>query len=112
LQVLEAFASVWDNLYPQISRSWQANWANLATFFHYPADIRKVIHYVSTTNAIESLNSVICQAIKKFQVFLTDNFVKKGGAGHLSGLTEMEDAAEGLAQGDELLYYQVRRQPK
>ncbi|EBH8950702.1 hypothetical protein GXV81_005001, partial [Salmonella enterica] len=27
-----------------ISRSWQANWANLATFFAYPTDIRKVIY--------------------------------------------------------------------
>ncbi len=54
-QALEAFASAWDSRYPHISRSWQTNWANLATFFAYPADIRKVIY---TTNAIESLNSV------------------------------------------------------
>ncbi|RLM02485.1 hypothetical protein BIY31_23555 [Gibbsiella quercinecans] len=37
LQELEAFASAWDGRYPQISRSWQANWATLATFFAYPA---------------------------------------------------------------------------
>ena len=43
-QALEAFASAWDSRYPQISRSWQANWTNLATFFAYPADIRKVIY--------------------------------------------------------------------
>ncbi|EPV8635333.1 transposase, partial [Enterobacter hormaechei] len=64
----------WDSRYPQISRSWQANWANLATFFAYPADIRKVIY---TTNAIESLNSVIRHAIKKRKVFPTDDAVKK-----------------------------------
>lgn len=73
-QALEAFASAWDNRYPQISRSWQANWTNLATFFAYPADIRKVIY---TTNAIESLNSVIRHAIKKRKVFPTDDAVKK-----------------------------------
>ncbi|EEC8868759.1 IS256 family transposase, partial [Escherichia coli] len=39
-QALEAFASAWDSRYPQISRSWQANWTNLAMFFAYPADIR------------------------------------------------------------------------
>ncbi len=50
LQALEAFSRAWDSRYPQISRSWQANWANLATFFAYPTDIRKVIY---TTNAIE-----------------------------------------------------------
>ena len=60
-QALEAFAAARDSRYPQISRSWQANWPNLATFFAYPADIRKVIY---TTNAIESLNSVIRHAIK------------------------------------------------
>ncbi|HFU3758357.1 TPA: IS256 family transposase [Escherichia coli] len=49
-QALEAFAAAWDSRYPQISRSWQANWPNLATFFAYPTDIRKVIY---TTNAIE-----------------------------------------------------------
>ncbi len=64
----------WDSRYPQISRSWQANWPNLATFFAYPTDIRKVIY---TTNAIESLNSVIRHAIKKRKVFPTDDSVKK-----------------------------------
>ncbi len=73
-QALEAFASAWDSRYPQISRSWQANWTNLAMFFAYPADIRKVIY---TTNAIESLNSVIRHAIKKRKVFLTDDSSEK-----------------------------------
>ena len=72
--VIHYIASAWDSSYPQISRSWQANWANLATFFAYPADIRKVIY---TTNAIESLNSVIRHAIKKRKVFPTDDAVKK-----------------------------------
>ncbi|WP_256864836.1 transposase, partial [Salmonella enterica] len=40
----------------------------------YPTDIRKVIY---TTNAIESLNSVIRHAIKKRKVFPTDDSVKK-----------------------------------
>lgn len=74
LQALEAFSSAWDSRYPQISRSWQANWANLATFFAYPTDIRKMIY---TTNAIESINSVIGHAIKKRKVFPTDGSVKK-----------------------------------
>ncbi|EFN6235710.1 IS256 family transposase [Escherichia coli] len=73
-QALEAFAAAWDSRYPQISRSWQANWPNLATFFAYPTDIRKVVY---TTNAIESLNNVIRHAIKKRKVFPTDDSVKK-----------------------------------
>jgi putative transposase len=71
---LDAFANVWDGKYPQISKSWRANWENLNTFFGYPPDIRKAIY---TTNAIESLNSVIRQAIKKRKVFPTDDSVRK-----------------------------------
>ncbi|HHL2713061.1 TPA: transposase, partial [Yersinia enterocolitica] len=74
LQALETFGEAWDYRYPQISRSWQANWNNLATFFSYLTEIRKVIY---TTNAIESLNSVIRHAIKKRKVFPTDDSVKK-----------------------------------
>ncbi|KHS95158.1 transposase [Pectobacterium parvum] len=72
LMALDAFA--WDDKYPQISKSWRAHWENLNTFFNYPPDIRKAIY---TTNAIESLNSVIRQAIKKRKVFPTDDSVRK-----------------------------------
>lgn len=75
LMALDTFAGVWDDKYPQISKSWRAHWENLNTFFGYPPDIRKVIY---TTNAIESLNSVIRHAIKKRKVFPTDDSVKKG----------------------------------
>ncbi len=73
-QVLEAFAAARDSRYPQISRSRQANWPNLATFFAYPTEIRKMLY---TTNAIGSLNSVIRHAIKKRNVFPTNDSVKK-----------------------------------
>lgn len=74
LQSLEEFAHIWDSRYPQISRSWRMNWENLSTFFSYPADIKKVIY---TTNAIESLNSVLRTAINKRKVFPSDDAVKK-----------------------------------
>ena len=31
LQALDAFGKEWDARYPQISRSWRANWPNIAT---------------------------------------------------------------------------------
>ncbi|KKF36954.1 IS256 family transposase [Erwinia tracheiphila] len=71
---LAAFAEEWDDKYPQISKSWRAHGENLNTFFGYPSDIRKAIY---TTNAIESLNSVIRAAIKKRKVFPTDDSVRK-----------------------------------
>ena len=74
LQALDEFGQKWDDKYPQISKSWLTNWSNLNTFFAYPMDIRKAIY---TTNAIESLNSVIRHATKKRKIFPTDDSVKK-----------------------------------
>ena len=74
LQALNEFSERWDDKYPQISRSWRSHWDNLNTLFDYPEDIRKAIY---TTNAIESLNSVIRKAIKKRKLFPTDDAAKK-----------------------------------
>lgn len=74
LLALDNFSTRWDDKYPQISRSWRAHWDNLNTLFNYPEDIRKAIY---TTNAIESLNSVIRKVIKKRKLFPTDDSAKK-----------------------------------
>lgn len=71
---LERFAEKWDEQYPQISKSWHNHWPNLITLFEYPPDIRRVIY---TTNAIESLNSVIRKATKQRKVFPTDDSAMK-----------------------------------
>jgi len=74
MQSLNEFSDKWDDKYPQISRSWRQHWENLNTLFNYPPDIRKAIY---TTNAIESLNSVIRKATKKRKVFPTDESALK-----------------------------------
>jgi len=74
LAALDQLAERWDDKYPQISRSWRAHWQNLNTLFNYPQEIRKAIY---TTNAIESLNSVVRKAIKKRKLFPTDDSAKK-----------------------------------
>ena len=74
LLALDQLSDTWDDKYPQISRSWRAHWENLNTLFNYPEDIRRAIY---TTNAIESLNSVIRKAIKKRKLFPTDDSAKK-----------------------------------
>jgi transposase-like protein len=71
---LERFATAWDNKYPQISRSWRSHWPHLATLFNYPDEIRTAIY---TTNAIESLNSVVRKAVEKRKLFPTDEAAKK-----------------------------------
>lgn len=71
---LEHFADKWDEKYPQISKSWQSNWHNLIAIYDYPPDIRKAIY---TTNAIESLNSVVRKATRNRKVFPDDASAKK-----------------------------------
>ena len=73
-QALVSFADQWDSKYPQISRSWNTHWENLNTLFLYPEEIRRAIY---TTNAIESLNSVIRKAVKKRKLFQTDEAATK-----------------------------------
>jgi transposase-like protein len=73
-QELTAFAEMWDTKFPTISRSWRRHWPNLITLFDYPDDIRKVIY---TTNAIESVNSVIRKAVKNRKVFPHDQAAMK-----------------------------------
>lgn len=71
---LECFAEKWDGQYPSISKIWYKHWENLNTFFDYPDDIRKAIY---TTNAIESLNSVIRKATKNKKVFPSEQSAMK-----------------------------------
>ncbi|WP_395375482.1 IS256 family transposase [Marinicella sp. W31] len=74
LMALDQFCEKWDGKYPQIGKSWRNHWENLSTLFRYPPDIRKAIY---TTNAIESLNSVIRKATKKRKLFPNDDAAKK-----------------------------------
>lgn len=71
---LQEFASKWDHKYPTIAKSWSENWANLNTIFRYPPQIRKAIY---TTNAIESLNSVIRHVTNKRKIFPSDDSARK-----------------------------------
>jgi transposase-like protein len=71
---LDRFSDKWDGKYPQISKSWRENWPNLITLFDYPDEIRKVIY---TTNAIESLNSVIRKSVKTRKIFPNDEAAMK-----------------------------------
>ncbi|MGP5060031.1 IS256 family transposase [Psychrobacter celer] len=66
---LEQFDDTWGDKYPHVVTSWRNNWEGLTVFFGYPKDIRRVIY---TTNAIESLNSVIRTAVNKRKIFPSD----------------------------------------
>ena len=66
---LDRFDEIWSPKYPQIAKSWRTHWPNLITLFDFPEDIRRVIY---TTNAIESLNSVIRKSVKTRKLFPND----------------------------------------
>jgi transposase-like protein len=55
-RALAAFAEKWDATYPTIVKQWRAKWTDFTAMFDFPAPIRRAIY---TTNAIESVNSVI-----------------------------------------------------
>lgn len=71
---LADFASKWDAKYPTISQAWTRHWERIIVLFDYPDEIRKVIY---TTNAIESLNSVIRKAIRNRKIFPHDDSALK-----------------------------------
>jgi putative transposase len=71
---LDRFAQTWDDRFPSISKSWRNHWAHLIPLFNYPQDIRKAIY---TTNAIESLNSVIRKNTKNRKIFPSDQSALK-----------------------------------
>ena len=71
---LNSFCERWDRKYPNIGKSWRKHWDNLITLFEYPQEIRKAIY---TTNAIESLNSVIRKSTRNRKIFPHDNSALK-----------------------------------
>lgn len=74
LKALEAFCKDWNHQYPKIGESWRMHWENIRPIFSYPAEIR---HAIYTTNAIESLNSVIRHTTKKRKIFSSDDSARK-----------------------------------
>ena len=63
---LEDFAQVWDEKYPTIAKQWRAKWPDIVTLFDFPPAIRKAIY---TTNAIESVNSVIRKFTRNRKIY-------------------------------------------
>lgn len=55
-EALDGFAQAWNDKYPTIVKQWRLKWSDIAAMFDFPPAIRKAMY---TTNAIESVNSVI-----------------------------------------------------
>jgi transposase-like protein len=65
-QALEDFAQAWDAKYPTIAKVWRAKWTDIITLFDFPPAIRRAIY---TTNAIESVNSVIRKFTRNRKIY-------------------------------------------
>ena len=74
LGALDDFDAKWSPKYPKIALSWRTNWANLATYFKYPQEVRTLIY---TTNAIENFNRGLRKVTKAKAVFPTDDALLK-----------------------------------
>lgn len=70
----EEFREKWDRKYPAILRSWDANWAELTTFFEFPQEIR---HLIYTTNAVEAYHRMVRKFTKSKAIFPTDDSIRK-----------------------------------
>ncbi|MCT2194747.1 IS256 family transposase [Paenibacillus sp. p3-SID1389] len=71
---LDRFEETWGNKYPLIVRSWRTNWDEIATFFKYPPEIRKLIY---TTNMIESYHRQLRKVTKGKSIFPSDESLLK-----------------------------------
>lgn len=71
---LEKVKSKWEQIYPNVMKSWEVNWDVLSPIFKFSKDVRKVIY---TTNAIESLNSTYKKLNSQRSVFPSDKALLK-----------------------------------
>ncbi|MBN2981046.1 MULTISPECIES: IS256 family transposase [Cohnella] len=71
---LDRFEETWGAKYPLIVRSWRSNWDELATFFKYPPELRKLIY---TTNMIESYHRQLRKVTKGKSIFPSDEALLK-----------------------------------
>jgi putative transposase len=73
-QALASFAQAWDAKYPTIAKMWRAKWRDIITLFDFPPAIRKAIY---TTNAIESVNSVIRKFTRNRKIYPSEESALK-----------------------------------
>jgi putative transposase len=71
---LEEFREEWGKKYPQILKSWDANWTELSTYFKYPQEVRTLIY---TTNAVEGFHRMLRKFTKTKSAYPSDDAVRK-----------------------------------
>ncbi len=74
LRCLDLLEEKWGRKYVLAVKSWRANWDELATFFDYSAELRKIMY---TTNIIESYHRQLRKVTKAKSVFPNDEALLK-----------------------------------
>ncbi len=74
LVALSELKAKWMEKYPLAVKPWIEHWDNLAGFFKYPTELRKIIY---TTNAIENLHRRFRKVTKNRAVFANDDALFK-----------------------------------
>ena len=74
LKELDKLEDIWGKKYPLSIKSWRSNWAELATYFKYPKEIRKIIY---TTNNVESFHRQLRKVTKSKSIFPNDQTLLK-----------------------------------
>lgn len=67
-------AETWQGKYAAAVKAWQNNWEELATFFDFPAEIRRLIY---TTNTVEGYHRQLRKVLKNKASFPTPESARK-----------------------------------
>jgi transposase-like protein len=71
---LHQLTEKWGDKYAIAIRSWQNNWEDLATYFAYPSEIRRLIY---TTNSVEGYHRQLRKVTKSKSIFPTPQAARK-----------------------------------
>jgi transposase-like protein len=71
---LRQLTEKWGDKYAIAIRSWQNNWEDLATYFAYPSEIRRLIY---TTNSVEGYHRQLRKVTKSKSIFPTPQAARK-----------------------------------
>lgn len=108
LYALEEFKEKWNDKYPQIYRSWEANWIDIAGFFQYPDELRRLIY---TTNAVEGFHRMLRKFTKTKTNYPTDDALRKSiylSVGEISKKWSMPVRDWGIIIGQFMIFYEDR----
>ena len=71
---LDRFEQEWGGKYALCVRTWRDNWTELATFFRYPVEMRRIMY---TTNIIEGYHRQLRKVTKGKSIFPNDEALTK-----------------------------------